>query len=185
MWQSARAQLTSPSAGVRKNGVNIVGEMADKGDAEAVAALVRLLSDSDDEVRRCAVSAINKVALCGDDATTRALAESARDKSPEVRAIAIVSAAARCVKGDKDILGVAKAALRDANAAVRKAACEALGKVALLGDKEMALALLSVCKDEAEDPHVRLEATLAGSLIMDMPEKKEYTGPDRPCLPGE
>mmetsp|Transcript_29197 Transcript_29197/g.39456 ORF Transcript_29197/g.39456 Transcript_29197/m.39456 type:complete len:186 (+) Transcript_29197:115-672(+) len=185
MWQAAKVQLASPNAGVRKNGASIVGEMAEKGDAEAVAALTQLLKDQDEEVRRCAVCAIHKLASPGDMNATTALAGCANDLCPEIRACALSFAASRSVKGDADILGVAKLALKDPSSGVRKAACESLGKIAVFGDKETALALLNVCKNEAEDPQVRLEATLAGGLIMDKPEKKAYTGPDRPCLPGE
>jgi len=158
--------LTKPSA------VRALAEVADRGDVEAVAALIALLDEPREEVRQAVIAAVPRIALPGDRELASALGARVTGGdvgAPDARAAAAILLghvlAGAGTGGAQEEASVLRACVRDSSECwlVRRACIDALARAAPRGDRE-SVAAVAPCVADA-DSGVRQAAVVAlGSL---------------------
>eukprot|EP00933_Yihiella_yeosuensis_P057410 TRINITY_DN5721_c0_g1_i1.p1 TRINITY_DN5721_c0_g1~~TRINITY_DN5721_c0_g1_i1.p1 ORF type:complete len:517 (+),score=76.08 TRINITY_DN5721_c0_g1_i1:77-1627(+) len=163
------AQLEDPDVGVRHSAVQLIAEIADKGESRAVSALCELLRKALvmlgfnhlSTMREC-LFAIGKLAQPGDTTAMKIVSEALQDQEASIRKAAVntLSLIVEGRRGDEDVLSFIKElqmkdagteggglSYREHNARLA-GVLEAYGKLAARGDRDVIDLLQACCSDQ-------------------------------------
>ncbi|CAE7396059.1 unnamed protein product [Symbiodinium natans] len=154
---------------LRQEAVEALSLLASRGNGEALAAVVRGLTDPSLAVRREAVAALGDVAPFCDREGTTLLCQCCTDPDPTVRCALAHASTIISPWGDPAMTAALVGLLQDTHAEVRIRAVSALGTVARPSDKETVEAV-AACEEDADD---RVRSAVQRSLALLAPASVE------------
>lgn len=168
-------------AWLRQEAVEALAHLAQRGDTEAFAVVVRALNDPDLDVRREAVAALGDVAPFGDANGTALLCECSTDPDPTVRCALAHASTIISPWGDESMTTALLSLLEDSHYEVRARAVDALGAVAKPSKQEVVEALMACAQDSQERVRSAVQRSLAllaldppvGQVVLPSPEPIE------------
>merc|ERR1711933_264206 len=104
--------VVHPKEVVRCSAAEALGAAGQPGEQVALALMLRLISDSDDEVRWTALRSLPKVAARGDPAAVDVACRSVSDGDEQIRVAAVVALGLLANKGDGEVMALLKTITR-------------------------------------------------------------------------
>ena len=97
--ESDRHTITAVAVNVRVAAVEVLGQIAEKGDQHAITAVSTCLEDQNLGVRQAAVDVLGKIAEKGDQHTITAVSTRLEDQNSRDRHAAVKNAGPNCKEG--------------------------------------------------------------------------------------
>merc|ERR1712113_361477 len=105
---------------VRQAAVELLGQIVEKGDQYAVAAVTTHLQHRDSRVRQAAVEALGNVAGKNDHETTRSVASRLIDENPDVRKAAVMAISQVTIAADQNAISGLTVCSQDKSSSLRQ-----------------------------------------------------------------